>query len=65
MRLELDSSDLRSEHANVPTSAVTYDKLKDNVQEVVRLVGTAIYFTPNRNNHNVVRPPREQTVRSE
>jgi hypothetical protein len=68
MKLELDPSDLSSEHQegtpqdvdqNCSTSQVTFDRLNPGAQAAVRAVGKAIFFSWNRQTYNAVYPPKE------
>ncbi|NTV30407.1 hypothetical protein HGA91_00300 [candidate division WWE3 bacterium] len=68
MRLTLDPADLKPEHQEatenggiMPTlnpSLVRFEHFKPEVQDVIRRVGEATYFTWDRSSYNAIIPPR-------
>jgi hypothetical protein len=58
MKLTLDLADLKPESREKPTSTVGYDDFPPEVQAAIRVVGSATYYTYNRDNYNAVYPPK-------
>lgn len=73
MKVELDPFDLRSEFTRggaaeknfdqaINTRDVTFDKLNDKAQQVVRAAGRAVFYAFDRMTYNAVYPPQGTEV---
>jgi len=70
MQVELDPLDLKPEFQSgtaeernidqgISTRDVTFDKLTDRAQAVVRAAGRAVFYAYDRMTYNAVYPPKE------
>jgi hypothetical protein len=67
MQLTFDPADLRPEFQTgegssvdqaISTSQIAYEHLNDQAQQALRVVGKGTYFNWQRDNYNVVYPPK-------